>query len=115
VKRLIFYRPWRLHAIAIATMAFAATCIAADAPRLDAVRAAKIATDYLSQCGANAPYIVSVTLQRSAIIHGTTSWVVRWSRSLAVDGDQEVGLRVNMDGSTARLIKDKGSQSSRPN
>jgi hypothetical protein len=98
----------RLWPSLIIALAFAATCIAADAPKIDAVRAAKIATDYLAQLGPNAPHIVSVTLDRDAIIRGKISWIVRWSRSIPAEGDQEVGLRVNMDGSTARLVKEKG-------
>lgn len=100
-------RLWRIPMIVITAITLAATGMAADAPKLDAVRAAKIAADYLSQFGANAPHIVSVTLERDAIIRGKISWVVRWSRSIPAEGDQEVGLRVNMDGSTARLVKDK--------
>ena len=93
--------------IALATFALAMGASADERPRLDAVRAAKIASDYLATQGANAPFIVSVTLEKSALLHGESSWVARWSRAIAADGDQEVGLRVNLDGTTARLVLGK--------
>ena len=79
--------------------------------RPDGAMAARIATDYLARLGPNAPYIVSLTLERSAIVRGKTSWVARWSRAIDVEGDRELGLRVNLDGTTVRLVEDKSSSS----
>ena len=80
------------------------SCIAGDAPALGAEKAAKIAADYLAQQKAGSVYIVSIVLERSAIISGTRSWMVRWSAPLSVDNNSEVGLRVKMDGSVARIV-----------
>ena len=93
--------------IVLATFALAMCASADERPRLDAVRAAKIASDYLASQGANGPFVVSVTLEKSALLHGESSWVARWSRAISADGDQEVGLRVNLDGTTARLVLGK--------
>ena len=99
---------FRVRAIAaLALFIPAQLAFAADRPPLDAVRAAKIATDYLATQGANAPFIASVTLEKSAILHGRSSWVARWSRAISANGDLEVGLRVNLDGTTARLVLGK--------
>ena len=95
------------HALAFLLVAIAMPASADERPSLDAVRAAKIASDYLATRGANAPFIVSVTLEKSALLHGQSSWVARWSRAIPADGDQEVGLRVNLDGTTARLVLGK--------
>ena len=102
----------RLRALGILSFVLAAFvpapgASAGDGPQLDAVQAAKIATDYLATLGAKAPHIVSLTLEKSALLHGRLSWVARWSRSIELEGEKEVGLRVNLDGSTARLIEDK--------
>ena len=101
------HRTLAISLIALATFAAATPVFADERPQLDAVRAAKIATDYLATLGANAPFIVSLTLEKSAILHGKSSWVARWSRAIPAEGDQEVGLRVNLDGTTARLVLGK--------
>jgi len=72
-----------------------------------------MATDYLGQLGPNAPHIVSLVLEKSGIVRGRSSWVARWSRAVEVEGDRELGLRVNLDGTTVRLVEDK-SPASRP-
>lgn len=101
------FRALAFSVIALATFATSTPVSADERPQLDAVRATKIATDYLATLGANAPFIVSITLEKSAILHGGSSWVARWSRAIPADGDQEVGLRVNLDGTTARLVLGK--------
>ena len=93
--------------VAVLLVASVMSASADERPRLDAVRAAKIASDYLATQSANGPFIVSVTLEKSAILHGESSWVARWSRAISADGDLEVGLRVNLDGTTARLVLGK--------
>ena len=96
-----------LHALLVLLAVTVMPSSAEERPRLDAVRAAKIATDYLGTLGVNAPFVASVTLEKSALLHGESSWVARWSRVIAVEGEQEVGLRVNLDGTTARLVMGK--------
>lgn len=91
---------------------FLLPCTSASAderPALDAARAARIATDYLARMGPNAPYIVSLTLEKSAILKGKTSWVALWSSSIEADGNREMGMRVNLDGSTAILVENRTS------
>lgn len=106
----------RVHVLAfVAALAltFPAVAPAGDAPQLDAARAAKIATDYLARLGKNPPYIVSITLQKDGIMQSKRSWIARWSDPVFADGDKEVGLRVNLDGTTVILIEDKSSKSKR--
>ena len=93
---------WR---IALAAIAVTTVAPAGEVPRIDAVQAAKIATDYLRTLGPGAPYIVSVTFDKSALVSGKSSWVARWSNAIIADGSRELGLRVNQDGSTARLVE----------
>ncbi len=80
---------------------------AGEAPALSAEKAAKIAADYLAQEKAGPGHIVSVVLESSAIVGGTRSWMVRWSAPLRVEGSNEVGLRVKMDGSVARVVENR--------
>lgn len=88
------------------------SCIAADAPALGADKAAKIATDYLVGQKSGGIYIVSVALESTALAGGTRSWMVRWSKPMFVEGNNEVGLRVKMDGSLARVIERRSRGSS---
>ncbi len=80
---------------------------AADAPRIDALHVAKVATAYLATHGRSAPHIVSVSLEADAFIGGKTSWIVRFSHPLLTDGNREVGMRVRLDGSVSYLTEDK--------
>jgi len=98
-----------LVAVLLAWLLPGIVAIADNRPALDAVRAAKIATDYLSRLGPGAPHIVSLTLEKSAIIRGRTSWIARWSRTVENEGDRELGLRVNLDGTSVRLVEDKSN------
>jgi hypothetical protein len=107
-SRLRLLRP---ASFAVLLGSFLQGALAGDGPALDAERAAKIATVYLAQFGPNAPHIVSLTLEKSGLVKGRTSWIARWSRTIDVEGDRELGLRVNLDGTTVRLVEDKSSAS----
>ena len=99
--------------LALLTLAATTAVHAADKQGMDALRAAKIATDFLAKQGPGAPYIVSVTLDSGAIIKPQSSWVIRWSTPITSDGSTEVGLRVRHDGSITRLVEDKHTRSKR--
>lgn len=93
-----------LRTLAI-TLLCLSSAFAADAPRLDAVRAAKIAGDYLASLREpSGPYITSVTLDIGGIIAGERSWIVRWSAPFGDSKQPDVGVRVRMDGSYVRLV-----------
>jgi hypothetical protein len=98
--------PFHVRCVALA---MGLVVFAQAAPPVDAAHAAKIATDYLARQGTGAPHIVSVTLESSALVKGTQSWVVRWSAAIDAGEQREIGLRVRMDGSVARLMADKAA------
>jgi len=100
-------------AIGLAMLAFLADAQAGDAPRVDALRVAKIAADYLATHGQDAPYVVSIALEADAILSPKSSWIVRFSRPLLADGNKEVGMRVKLDGSVSYLIEDKSGPKKR--
>ena len=81
--------------------------ISGNAPRIDALHVAKIASDYLATHGKDAPHIVSIALEADALMGGRSSWIVRFSRPISVDGNSEVGMRVKLDGAVSYLVKDK--------
>lgn len=82
------------------------TAVQAETPKLDAAKAARIATDYLAKLGGNAPHIVSLSLDQSALIRGEQSWVVKWSEPVLDGENREVGARIKMDGSISFLVED---------
>lgn len=94
-------------------LAFLPAAHADDAPRVDALRVAKIASDYLATHGKGAPYVVSIALEKDAIFHGKTSWVVRWSHPILADGNMEVGMRVKFDGTVSYLVDEKAGSKKR--
>ncbi len=94
---------------------FAAQPLHAATPAVDALKATKIATDFLAKRGGNAPHIVSVVLETSALVKGTQSWIVRWSGPIDDGGTKEVGIRVKLDGSIARLVEGPGSRRKKQN
>jgi hypothetical protein len=100
-------------AIALGASAFVPIAQAENAPRIDALHVAKLASAYLATHGKDAPYIVSIALEKDALLKGGTSWIVRWSRPLLTDGNKEVGMRVKPDGSVSYLIEDKSARKQR--
>ena len=91
--------------VAIAIVATSSVTALAQAPKVDAARAARLATDYLATLGTGAPHIVSVTLEKSALVNGSLSWIVRWSAPVNDGGNREIGVRVKMDGTLAHLVE----------
>lgn len=99
--------------ITLAASVFLQSANAENAPRLDALHVAKVATDYLATHGRNAPHIVSISLESDAFIGGKISWIVRFSHALLTDGNREVGMRVKLDGSVSYLTEDKNGPKKR--
>jgi len=89
-------------------MVSAQPLLAKGKPGVDAVAAAKLATEYLANLGSEAPYIVSITMDQGGIIKGSSSWVVRWSSAIKSENQVEVGVRVKSDGTVVRLVEGKG-------
>lgn len=100
-------------AITLCACAFPLSAQAGNAPRIDALHVARIATEYLATHGKEAPYIVSITLEADAITSPKSSWVARFSRPILVEGNMEVGIRVKFDGSVSYLIEDKSGPKKR--
>ena len=100
-------------AIALGAFAFLPSAHAENAPRIDALRVAKLASDYLATHGKDAPHVVSIVLEKDALLGGKTSWIVRWSHPLLADGNKEVGMRVKLDDTVSYLVDEKSSPKKR--
>lgn len=79
------------------------------APGVGAVDAATIAQKDLNDRGLGAQYsIVSLTLERRGVSGNGLHWFARWSEPIPGEEDQkEIGLKINMDGSIARIVQGK--------
>ncbi len=103
--------PLRLRAVSaalvLAALSLPPAAPAENAPRVDALQVAKLATSYLATHGRSAPYIVSILLEKDAIFSGGSSWVVRWSQPILADGNREIGMRVKLDGTVSYIVEDK--------
>ena len=104
-----FFITLRHAVIAAVALAFLPAGHAEDAPRIDALRVAKMAADYLATRGKDAPYIISIVLEKDALLNGKRSWLVRWSRPIKLDDDKEIGMRVRLDGSVTHVVEDKSA------
>jgi hypothetical protein len=99
---------------ALIALTFAtAICKAADAPPpVSAGQAVTIAEESLANRGLDKEiYIQSVTLERATILKARSYWFVKWSHSLPASNpkNREIGVKVNMDGSAVRLVKEPGA------
>ncbi len=100
--------------LALGLHAFSPALHAENAPSVDALRVAKIATEYLATHGKDAPHIVSIAIESDSLVGGKLSWVVRFSRPVLADGNKEIGMRVKFDGTVTYIIDEKsGSKKSR--
>ena len=89
----------------LAALAFTSLASAADpAPAIPIDRAVQLATAHLTERGlVGQHYIASLTLEDSSVMGGKRYWLARWMPSIKVDGKYESGLKIEMDGSLARL------------
>lgn len=56
-------------------------------------------------------YVVSVTLERASMLNSRAHWFVKWSESIPASNprNREVGVKVNMDRTAVRLVKEPGA------
>ena len=93
-------------AAAAAFIIAAASAGAAPGPRLRVDQAASLAQAHLKERGLEGRVFVSaLTLESTAITRGKTYWYARWSDAVAGGEKREVGLRIHMDGSVARVVE----------
>lgn len=100
------------HIAALIALFFATTAFADDAPPVSAKQAVDLAEKTIAERGLGKTlYIESVTIQRLSMFSGKSYWFVKWSRTIPAINpkNREVGLKVNMDGSYVRLVKEPGA------
>jgi len=97
-------KPLRLLALILALATTRLTASAADkAVSLPIDQALKIAQDYLEQHGAAADHqIISITLEAAAL--GTTYWYAHWSPAISDGQKRQIGMRIDMDGTTTLFV-----------
>ena len=90
----------------VLALALASTVTASAAGKTPSVtidQALKAAEDYLQQHGAAADHqIISITLEAASL--GATYWYAHWSPAITDGGKRQLGLRVDMDGSTTLIV-----------
>lgn len=81
----------------------------AGAPEVPISKAATIAENSLKERQLEGRiYIDSITLTRSTLTSRKTYWLIKWNQSIPAMNPQnrEIGMKVNMDGSYVRLVKE---------
>jgi hypothetical protein len=81
--------------------------VAAAAPSVTAVDAAKIAQDHLKERGLAGQYhITSVALEAEDVRRSAYRWTVRWSDPITLTSEKkELGLEITMDGKIVRVVR----------
>lgn len=101
------------HFLLLALLSAAASAFAADAPPpVSARQAITIAEESLANRGLDKEvFIQSVTLERATIMKARSFWFVKWSHSIPASEpkNREIGVKVNMDGTAVRLVKEPGA------
>lgn len=98
---------------AFVILLFTAAAFADDAPPVTAKQAVDLADQSLTDRGLRSTiYIESVSIQRVSMFSGKNYWFVKWSHPIPAINpkNREVGMKVNMDGTCARLVKEPGAQ-----
>ncbi|HWB58099.1 MAG TPA: hypothetical protein VG733_01345 [Chthoniobacteraceae bacterium] len=100
------------HVLALLVfVCFAAPAFADNPPPISAVQAAEAAQKVMDDLKLPKDiYIASVTLTHATLLGGDTYWLVKYSHPVPSEGtnDQEVGIKVRLDGSVARVVKHLG-------
>jgi len=82
-------------------------------PPITARQALDIAEKNLAERGLDKKlYVVGVTLERTSMFSEKAYWLVKWSEPIPASNpsNREVGIKVNMDGSAVRLVKEPGAR-----
>jgi hypothetical protein len=94
----------KLPALLVALALAAVSAFAADPPKIAIDQALKLAMDHLAERGLTGQhYISALTLEDSTLSGGEKYWFARWTPAIRSEQKNESGLRINMDGSLARL------------
>lgn len=90
--------------LAACFVALAATSAFA-APQLSFEQASKIAADYLRSHGyAKEHFISALVLEPTTPARTKFTWIAKWSPAVELEGRQETGIEIAMDGNIARLV-----------
>jgi hypothetical protein len=89
----------------------AAVSLAQAVPTLSVDKAASLAQKELVGRGlADHVYVLSLVMRLDGALNKDWYWYASWSESIPGDNrTKEVGMRINMDGSTIRVVEGPGS------
>jgi hypothetical protein len=99
------------HLVALVVLFFAVAAFADDAPPLSARQALEAGEKSIHDRGLEKEiFVTSVSLAHATIMGGESYWFVKWSHPLPGNSpsEHEIGLKVRMDGSATRLVKNLG-------
>lgn len=85
------------------------TVIHAEPPSVTLREALNIAEKNLAERGLDKKlYVAGVTLERASMFNGKAYWFVKWSDVIPASNrnNREIGIKVNMDGTAVRLVKE---------
>ena len=95
-------------ALLLATM-LASTAFCADQrPAMPLEKAVSIAVDYLKSSGNDKDHwIASISYDRESMTSGNWKWYVKWGPPIKLQGRNELGIEIAMDGTLSRAVDKK--------
>lgn len=85
-----------------------AVTLAGSPPPVTAQDAARLADEYLKERGLlDSTYILSITLEKAALLKPARHWFVKWDEPLPVEGTgkKEIGLKITLEKKVTRLVE----------
>jgi hypothetical protein len=102
-------------AVLLTVLSLTSAAIAEDASRTPPVtirKALDLAEKYMDDYGLrDKVFIYGITLERGSFMTSKQYWTVKWSMPLpgSTPERREIGLKIEMDGSVKRLVKERGA------
>src|SRR4051812_9536660 len=90
-------------------LGLSATALAADKrPELPLEKAVAIAVDYLKAAGQDKDHwIASISYDRASMTTPVYKWYVKWGPPIRLEGRNELGLEIDMNGELTRAVDKK--------
>lgn len=84
--------------------------VLADAPQIPIAKAISIAERAINERKLDV-YIQSAALERASFTSSESYWIIKWDHPVPAINprNREIGMKIRMDGSSVRLVKEPGS------
>ena len=99
----------RISLALLLALGLSATAFCADKrPELPLEKAVALAVEYLKAAGQDKDHwIASISYDRESMTSGKYKWYVKWGPPIKLEGRNELGIEIAMDGELTRAVDKK--------